>query len=81
MEGLLKKNVIQYDNRPLWCDIYKRFKPVREPLFRTLAAEDELSAHKPPKILYYEDQIRSYVVLVSMIITFSFNLAFISPLM
>jgi hypothetical protein len=55
----MNTNVINYEDRPIWFDIYKAFPPKRDPVLRTVASGDELPSYKPPKILYYEDQIRS----------------------
>jgi small subunit ribosomal protein S23 len=59
INGLMNANVINYEDRPIWFDIYKAFPPKRDPVLRTVASGDELPSYKPPKILYYEDQIRS----------------------
>ena len=48
---------------PIWFDIYKAFPPKREPVLRTVSSGDELPKEHPPKIIYYEDQIRSLVFL------------------
>jgi hypothetical protein len=59
MEGLLKNNIVTYENRPIWFDIYKKFPPKSEPIYRTYAANDINDAPTPQKLLYYEDQIRA----------------------
>ena len=57
----MNAKVVNYEERPLWFDIYKAFPPKREPVLRTVVSGDELPSYTPPKIIYYEDQIRSLV--------------------
>jgi small subunit ribosomal protein S23 len=61
LSGLLKEGIIKFEDRPLWYDVYKAFPPEREPVYRSVQGGDPVPPIKPPRILYYEDQIRAYV--------------------
>jgi hypothetical protein len=61
LNGLIESNIVRYVERPTWFDVYKTFPPKRDPVYRTVIGGDEVSSYEPPKILYYEDQIRSLV--------------------
>jgi hypothetical protein len=50
--------LINWEDRPLWYDIYKTFPPDREPTYRSVVGSKELPP-LPPKILYVEDEIRA----------------------
>lgn len=57
MTGLLKSGLVSWKERPVWYDIYRAFPPEREPVYRTVLSKAP-QAPLPPKILYYEDEIR-----------------------
>ncbi|CAK8672646.1 small ribosomal subunit protein mS23-like [Clavelina lepadiformis] len=63
IRDLLKTDVIERDNRPLWYDVYEAFPPIREPVYVPDMKLDEfgLSIAKDDvrPILYEEDWVRA----------------------
>lgn len=55
---MIKSKLIPWDERPLWYDVYKTFPPARDPLYRSVLAND-IVPPLPKKIFYKEDEIRA----------------------
>ncbi|XP_022207577.2 probable 28S ribosomal protein S23, mitochondrial [Nilaparvata lugens] len=52
--GLMRSKALQYEDRPLWYDIYKSFPPTLQPKYDRQAPDTPIR-----NIFYVEDQIRA----------------------
>ncbi|XP_053200829.1 28S ribosomal protein S23, mitochondrial-like [Panonychus citri] len=54
VEGFLRSGAIKLEDKPIWFDVYKRFPPVKDPVYLQPLPEVKV---KP--IFYHEDKIRA----------------------